>query len=272
MAEPTLFLTGASTGLGNAAARLFASRGWRVIATMRKPGDAGDLAQLPGVTVMALDVTDPAQITDVAARAIALGPIDVVFNNAGYGLAGPLEGTSDAELVRQVNTNLLGVIRTTQAFIPHFRERRAGTFITTTSIGGLVAFPFNSTYHATKWALEGWSESLAFELSRFGIRMKTVAPGGISTDFAGRSLSLAAHPAYETHAARALGVFRDPARQAGYSTAEQVAEVVYQAASDGTDQLRYVAGNDAQAAYAQRQAAGFEAFHKAIEAQFFGPG
>ena len=271
MPDPTLFLTGASTGLGHAAARLFASRGWRVIATMRKPDDAGELAKLPNVTVLALDVTNPAQITEVAARALELGPIDVVFNNAGYGLAGPLEGTSDAELVRQIDTNLLGVIRTTQAFIPHFRERGAGTFITTTSIGGLVAFPFNSTYHATKWALEGWSESLAFELAQFGIRMKTVAPGGIKTDFAGRSLSLASHPAYAAPAARVLGVFRDPARAASYSTAEQIAEVVYQAASDGKDQLRYVAGSDALATYAQRQSVDFEAFHKAIEALFFGP-
>lgn len=271
MSDPTLFLTGASTGLGHATARLFATRGWRVIATMRKPDDAGDLAHVPGVTVMALDVTKPAQIEDVAARAIAIGPIDVVFNNAGYGLAGPLEGTSDAELVRQVDTNLLGVIRTTRAFIPHFRERRAGTFITTTSIGGLLSFPFNSTYHATKWALEGWNESIAFELSRFGIRAKTVAPGGIKTDFAGRSLAVANHPAYQADGARVLGVFRDPARTASYSTAEQIAEVVYEAATDGKDRLRYVAGADAQASYAQRQAVGSEAFHQAIDAMFFGP-
>jgi NAD(P)-dependent dehydrogenase (short-subunit alcohol dehydrogenase family) len=271
MAESTLFLTGASTGLGNAAARMFAARGWRVIATMRKPDDAKDLADVPGVTVMALDVTKPAQITEVAARAIAQGPIDVVFNNAGYGLAGPLEGTSDAVLVRQIDTNLLGVIRTTQAFIPHFRERRAGTFIATTSIGGLVAFPFNSTYHATKWALEGWTESIAFELARFGIRAKTVAPGGIKTDFAGRSLSIANHPAYAADAARVFGVFRDPARAASYSTAEQIAEVVYEAATDGKDQIRYVAGADANTYYAQRQAAGNEAFHKALDAAFFGP-
>ena len=270
MAKQTIFITGSSTGLGHAAAKLFAGRGWRVIATMRQPAQAADLASLDGVTVLALDVTDPAQIQAAAAGAFELGPIDVLFNNAGYGLAGPLEGTSDAQLVRQIDTNLLGVIRTTQAFLPHFRERKTGLVITTTSIGGLTAYPFNSVYHATKWALEGWSESLAFELSKFGVGVKTVSPGGITTDFQGRSLALAQHPAYAPLVEKVLSIFRDPARQTGYSSPEQIAEVVYEAATDGKDQLRYVAGADAQASYARRLAVGAEAFRKAIDQLFFG--
>src|SRR5207244_2134811 len=101
----------------------------------------------------------PEQIDAAVRAALALGPVDVVFNNAGYGLAGPFEGTSDEQLTAEVDTNLLGTLRVTKAFVPSFRERGTGTFITTTSIGGLVALPFNSVYHATKWALEGWSES-----------------------------------------------------------------------------------------------------------------
>src|ERR1700759_1336022 len=173
MADGSIFITGSSTGLGRAAAKLFAARGWRVVATMRQPDRETELASIPGGTVKALDVARARQIQAAAARAIEQGPIDVVFNNAGYGLAGPLEGTSDAQIVREIDTNLLGVIRTTQAFLRHFRERGKGVFITTTSIGGLTAFPFNSVYHATKWALEGWSESMAFELSKFGIAIKT---------------------------------------------------------------------------------------------------
>ena len=265
-----IFITGSSTGLGRAAAQLFASRGWRVIATMRQPERDTELAAVPGVTRLALDVTQPEQIRQAAARAIELGPIDVVFNNAGYGLAGPLEGTSDAQIVREIDTNLLGVIRTTQAFLPYFRERGAGLFITTTSIGGLAAYPFNSVYHATKWALEGWSESMAFELSKFGIGIKTVSPGGIKTDFQTRSLDMARHPAYDALAAKVLAVFRSPTRAASYSTAEQIAEVVYEAATDGKDQLRYVTGADAKATYAQRQAVGDEAFRKALDKLFFG--
>ena len=177
---------------------------------------------------------------------------------------------ADAELLREIDTNLLGVIRATQAFIPHFRERRSGTFITTTSIGGLVAFPFTSVYHATKWALEGFTESLAFELSKFGIKAKTVAPGGIKTDFAGRSLAMMAHPAYDEWVRKALATFMSPERTAGHSTAERIAETVYEAATDGKDQVRYIAGEDAKQVYAQRQALGVEEFRKAVDTMFFG--
>lgn len=266
----TLFITGASTGLGHAAARLFSERGWTVFATMRDPSKAADLAALPGVTLLALDVTQPAQITAAAEAALATGPVDVVFNNAGYGLAGPLEAITDAQLTAQLDTNLLGVMRTTKAFIPAFRARGAGTFITTTSIGGLVTFPLNSAYHATKWALEGWSESLAYELAPFGVRVKTVAPGGIATDFAGRSLVLAQHPAYAAIQAKVLAAFRDPARVAQRSTAEAIAAVVYEAATDGKDQVTYVAGADAKATYAQRLAVGVDAFRQGVARMFLG--
>ena len=111
----------------------------------------------------------------------------MVFNNAGYGLAGALEGLTDEQILRMVNTNMLGAIRTTKAFIPYFRQKRAGLFINTTSIGGLLTVPFNSIYHATKWALEGWSESMAFELNELGIGIKTIEPGGMKMDFFTRS-------------------------------------------------------------------------------------
>lgn len=265
----TIFITGCSTGLGRATVELFSSRGWDVIATMRSPEREAQLGALPGVTLLALDVTRPEQITAAAQRALALGPVDVVFNNAGYGLAGPLEGTTDEQLVAQIDTNLLGVIRTTQAFIPHFRERGAGVFIATTSIGGLAAFPFNSVYHATKWALQGWSESLAFELGKFGVRVKTVAPGGIRTDFTGRSLVLTRHPAYADLVASVMAVFSDPARINSGSSAEQIAEVVYEAATDDLDRVTYVAGADAKTMLAQRLALGVDKFRKAIAENFF---
>jgi NAD(P)-dependent dehydrogenase (short-subunit alcohol dehydrogenase family) len=171
-------------------------------------------------------------------------------------------------LVRQINTNLLGVIRTTQAFIPHFREKRSGLFITTTSIGGLIALPLNSVYHATKWALEGWSESIAFELNPFGIDVKTVSPGGISTDFSGRSLDTGQHDAYGEIINKVMTEFSKPERRANYSTAEQIAEVVFNAATDGKDQLRYVAGEDAKKSYAQRLAVGDEGFRKGVKQMF----
>lgn len=266
----TIFITGASSGLGKATAMLFADKGWNVIATMRKPENETELGQTANVRVLPLDVTHLEQIRATAQQVIDTGGVDVVFNNAGYGLAGPLEGTTDEQLVREIDTNLLGVIRVTQAFIPHFREKRAGLFITTTSIGGLVAFPFNSVYHATKWALEGWSESMAFELSKFGIGIKTVSPGGIKTDFAGRSLVLTQHEAYAEQVTKVLSAFSNPERQQRASTAEQIADVVYEAATDGKKQLRYVAGDDARAMYAQRLQVGDEPFRQGIDALFFG--
>jgi len=265
-----IFITGASSGLGKAAAELFASKGWHVLATMRNPQKEDELKKLENITLLPLDVTDTALIKSTVEKAISTGAIDVVFNNAGYGLAGPFEGATDDQIVRQLNTNLLGVMRVTKAFIPHFRERKSGLFITTTSIGGLITLPFNSVYHATKWGLEGWSESLAFELEPFGIGVKTVSPGGIATDFAGRSLDLTSHKEYDVQMQKALSVFMDPERQKDYSTPEQIAEVVFEAATDGKQKLRYPAGKDAKAWYEQRNLVGDEKFRKGIKEMFFG--
>jgi NAD(P)-dependent dehydrogenase (short-subunit alcohol dehydrogenase family) len=269
MITKRLFITGASSGLGKASAKLFASNGWNVIATMRKPENETELTKVENITLLPLDVTNVDQINSTTEKAIALGQIDVVFNNAGYGLAGPFEGATDEQLMQQINTNLLGVMRVTKAFIPHFREQKSGLFINTTSIGGLITLPFNSVYHATKWGLEGWSESLAFELNPHGIRVKTISPGGIATDFAGRSMVLSSHEAYQGQMEKVLSVFMDPERQKDYSTAEQIAAVVFEAATDGKQKLRYPAGKDAKAMYAQRNEGGDEAFISGIKGMFF---
>ena len=266
----TIFITGSSTGLGRATALLFARKGWNVIATMRNPSKETELASVAGISLVELDVTKPEQIDAAARSALAMGPVDVVFNNAGYGLAGPFESATDEQLVHEIDTNLLGVLRVTKAFIPSFRERGEGMFIATTSIGGLMTFPLNSVYHATKFGLEGWSESLAFELGKFGIRVKTVAPGAIKTDFVSRSLVMTSHPAYVAIVTKVMSVFMDPARAAGHSTAEQIAEVVWEAATDGKDQVTYVAGADAKATYAQRLAVGVEVFRKHVGQMFLG--
>lgn len=267
--QKTIFITGSSSGLGRATAKLFASKGWKVIATMRNPDKETELDKLSGVVLLPLDVTDPKQIKETVDKAVT-GGVDVVFNNAGYGMAGPLEGLTDEQIVRMVDTNMMGAIRTTKAFIPYFRERQAGLFINTTSIGGLITVPFNSMYHATKWALEGWSESMAFELKQFGIGLKTVEPGGMKTDFFTRSFDTGRHQAYDKLVDKVMSVITDPKQIETYSSPVQIAEVVYAAATDGKDQLRYVAGEDARATYAMRLQVGDEAFRKAMEQQFFG--
>jgi short-subunit dehydrogenase len=173
-----------------------------------------------------------------------------------------LESATDEQIVRQINTNLLGVVRVTKAFIPYFRNNHKGLFITTTSIGGLVSFPFSSMYHATKWAIEGWSESLAFELNKLGIGIKTVSPGAIKTDFIGRSMDMSSHSAYDELIKQMFSNMGEHIQSA--SSAEQIAEVVYEAATDGESKLRYVAGNDAKILYEQRLQMGDEAFRKQL--------
>jgi NAD(P)-dependent dehydrogenase (short-subunit alcohol dehydrogenase family) len=262
----TIFITGSSTGLGKATAKLFQAKGWHVIATMRNPEKEKELNKLNNVTLLPLDVADVKQIKDTVHKAINAGAVDVVFNNAGYGLVGPMEAYDDAQIVRQIDTNLLGVLRVTQAFIPYFRERKSGLFISTTSMGGLFSFPLSSIYHATKFALEGWSESLSFELGLYNVGVKTVAPGGIITDFMSRSLEAIPHPAYDEANSKLMALFNP----ANFSTAEQIADVVYQAATDGKNQLRYVAGEDAKSLYAKRQELGNEAFRVEMRKMVFG--
>ncbi len=160
----TIFITGASTGLGKAAAQLFAAKGWNVIATMRTPDAAQDLKTINNITLLPLDVTRIDQIDEAVKIATAKHKIDVVLNNAGYGLMGPFESTNDNQITRQIKTNLLGVLRVTKAFTPHLRENGGGLFVNITSISGLATFPFSAVYHATasgRWkaSAKAWPSS-----------------------------------------------------------------------------------------------------------------
>lgn len=262
----TIFITGASTGMGKATARLFQSKGWNVIATMRNPEKETELNQLDNITLLPLDVTSLEQIHSAVEKATSLYSIDVVFNNAGYGLMGALEALTDEQVLREVNTNLLGVIRVTQAFIPHFRAKKSGLFISTTSMGGFLGFPLHSIYHATKFGIEGWSESMSFELALHNIGIKTVAPGAVATEFLNRSLDKSAHPAYQEMEQKLFSMTTSMMHMA--MPAAQLAEVVYEAATDGKDQIRYLAGEDAKAMYARRTELGPEDFRKEIRQQF----
>jgi NAD(P)-dependent dehydrogenase (short-subunit alcohol dehydrogenase family) len=247
----TILITGASSGIGRATAIRFQSEGWNVAATMRNPERETELQHLGNVAVFPLEVTDPNSINAAIASTIdRFGSIDVLLNNAGYGLVGALEAVDPAQLERQFATNVFGCVYTIQACLPHLRDRGAGLIINVSSIGGRIALPFNSLYHGTKFAIEGISESLALELAPHGIRVKIVEPGGVKTDFAGRSLDLMHKDgldAYDASIQRAMAVFTSPERASGYSEASDIAEVIYTAATDGTDRLRYLAGKDAEA-------------------------
>jgi NAD(P)-dependent dehydrogenase (short-subunit alcohol dehydrogenase family) len=188
------FITGASTGFGRLLSEELLKRGERVLATARDISKVSDLArQYPNsARAFALDVTDPEQIASVAKQAIAaFGHVDVLVNNAGYGVAGAIEEVSEEEFEALFQTNLYGLIRTTRAFLPHFRERRSGHIVNFSSIGGLIAAPGWGFYNTTKFAVEGFSESLAAEMKPLGVRVTIVEPGAFRTDFLGRSGKLA---------------------------------------------------------------------------------
>ena len=191
----TIFITGASSGIGLATAKLFQAKGWNVVATMRKPKMAGNLAGLANMLITRLDVTDTGRIEGaIDAGLKRFGQIDALMNNAGYGAYGPLENFSDERIRRQFDTNVIGLLLVTRAILPHMRERRSGTIVNISSIGGQVTFPLGTLYHGTKFAVEGLSEALHFELASVGIHMKIIEPGMIATDFAGRSFDFANDP------------------------------------------------------------------------------
>lgn len=258
-----IFITGTSSGIGKATGKLFQAKGWHVIATMRNPEKETELTQLENVTLLPLDVTNPNQIQLTVEKANLLFDIDVVINNAGYGLMGALEAFTDENIVKQVDTNFLGTVRVTQEFIPYFREKKKGLFINVTSIGGHTGFPFTSIYNGTKWAVEGWSECMSIELSMFNVGVKTVSPSSTNTELFNHNSDVTHLPFYEATEKKMLSMIK-PA-----STAEEIAAVIYEAATDNKDQLRYFAGKSAKAIYDRRQQIGAEASVKEIKNMYF---
>lgn len=237
----TILITGASTGIGKATAIYFAQKGWNVAATMRNTENGKDLLAYNNVKVLALDVLNQDSINKAIADTIELfGQIDVLFNNAGYALVGAFEAMSQEQIKKQFDTNVYGVMNVTRAILPYFRNKRNGTIINTTSMGGLLTFPLYSVYHATKWALEGFMESLHFELKPFNIKLKNIEPGAIKTDFYDRSLAFVSMDAYDTYVKTA----HQNMLAAGASAPgpEIVAKMVFKAANDNNFKLRYPVG------------------------------
>lgn len=185
--EKTWFITGTSTGLGREWAEAALERGDRVAATARDTSTLEPLSSKYGDAVLpiALDVTDRTAVFDAVARAAEhLGRLDVVVNNAGYGHIGLVEEITEAELRAQLETNLFGTLWVTQAVLPILRAQRSGRILQVTSEGGVRAYPGFGAYHASKWAVEGLSESLAQEVAPFGIHVTNVEPGPYATGFA----------------------------------------------------------------------------------------
>lgn len=266
--KQTVLITGASSGFGKAAVELFHEKGWNVVATVRSPETATAFSTLKDVLVTRLDVTDKESIkAAVGAATKQFGQIDVLVNNAGFGTLGALEAAPDEVIRQQFDVNVFGLIEVTKAVLPMMRARRAGVIINVSSVGGRVTFPFCTLYHATKFAVEGLTESLQYELNPLGIRLKLVEPGGYKTDFAGRSMNY--------YGAGGLSGYQEPFdRFAGklehWPMSEnigEVAEVIYRAATDGTAELRYPVGQDAVELLKARQQMDDAAFIAMMSAQ-----
>lgn len=244
----TILITGASSGIGKETAKLFQSKGWNVIATMRNPEKETELNTLKNTLVTRLDVLDLESITESVKKGIEkFGNIDVLLNNAGYGAYGPLESFPRERILRQFNTNVIGLLDVTRSILPHFRENKKGLIINVSSMGGKMTFPLGSLYHGTKFAVEGISESLRYEVEQFGGRVKIIEPGAIATDFAGRSFDFSNDEkmeAYQNIVKKIMTAFPQMIKNA--STIQVVTEVIYEAATDGKRKLRYMAGKDAK--------------------------
>jgi NAD(P)-dependent dehydrogenase (short-subunit alcohol dehydrogenase family) len=237
----TVLITGASSGIGRATAHRFARAGWRVAATMREPDRARDALPEGAVIAPRLDVTDPDSIAAaVAETREAFGAIDVVVNNAGFGVNGPVEAASDAQRRRQFEVNLFGVMAVMDAVLPAMRARGEGVIVNVSSLAGRVGLPGAPLYHASKFALEGLTESMRFELAPFGVRLKLVEPGAIATDFFTRSADWGEHPDYADWTRKLREGTERFARKGPLSPPEPVAETIFRAATDGSDRLRYV--------------------------------
>ena len=241
----TVLITGCSSGYGLETARHFHAQGWNVVATMRTPREEL-LPRSERILVLPLDVT---KSESIAAALDAVGPIDLLVNNAGVGLFGAFEATPMVAIRELFETNTFGVMAMTQAVLPQFRARRSGVVVNVTSSATLAPMPMVAVYTASKTAIEGFTASLAHELEAFDIRVKLVEPGyGPSTRFTSTSekrMEGLIPEAYAPFAQRILASLTEA--PSAVTLASDVAEAVWRAANDVTGQLRFPAGADALA-------------------------
>ncbi|HEY1968002.1 MAG TPA: SDR family oxidoreductase [Pseudonocardia sp.] len=249
-------ITGANAGIGRRLTQQLLERGDRVAATARSPRQLDDLkaAYPDSLHVYQLDVTDAARLRSVVEQAFTqLSRIDVVVSNAGYGLAGAAEELTDELIETQINTNLLGSIQLARAVLPRLRAQpgpRRGRIIQLSSVGGQMAYPGMSLYHTTKWGIEGFFEAVATEVAPFGIGVTLVEPGGVRTDFGGRSMALP--PALEAYAGGPVGALRTNLAAGNISDTrpgdpDKVAAAIIASAEREPAPLRLTLGSDAYA-------------------------
>ena len=262
--EKVILITGASTGIGRETVRLFQAKNWKVAATMRRPEEHEDLQHIVDVECIRLDVTDIDSIKSAIATTLEkFGRIDAIVNNAGYGVIGPFEATTLEQVQRQIDTNVIGLMNMCREIIPYFREQKRGYIVNVASVGGRMTFPLYSVYHATKWAVEGFSESLQYELDQFNIRIKIIEPGPIKSDFYDRSAVIANKEGlhdYDHFAGKVIPAMKKYGAEAPDGSV--VAQTIYDALTDGSKRLRY--GVNTKGILAMRRLLPFSIFRQFI--------
>ena len=243
----TILITGTSSGIGKETAKYFAEKGWNVAATMRRPEEEKELTNFKNIKVYKLDVTDNSSIKDAIQSAINdFGSIDVVVNNAGCAAYGVFEKATDTQLRELFDINLFGVFNVIREILPHFRSKGKGRIINITSMSGWITFPLFSAYHATKWSLEGFTESLHFELKPLGIKVVNVVPGAFDTNIYHKIVqfkneNIKGYDEYEKACMENLQ--KSFVNLPGPLLA---AKVIWKAANSNSNKMRYIAGNDAK--------------------------
>jgi NAD(P)-dependent dehydrogenase (short-subunit alcohol dehydrogenase family) len=249
MTTRTWLITGVSSGFGRELATQLLDRGDAVVGTVRRPDSVADLLQKypDKFHRELLDVTDAAAVREVVDRSFStLGRIDVVVSNAGYGLFGAAEELSDDQVSHIIATNLTGSIQLIRAALPHLRAQGGGRIIQMSTYGGQVAFPGNSMYHATKWGIEGFAESVAAEVAPFGIGVTIVEPGGARTEFRYDSAQVADPlPAYDGNPAHAFQAMLDPANGLAPGDPARMAAAIIASADEQPAPLRIMLGSQA---------------------------
>lgn len=262
--KKTILITGSNSGIGKITAEYFAEKDWQVIATMRNVKKAGSLANHSNISIYSLDVTDTKSIETAKASILNdFEKIDVIVNNAGFGCYGAFEPTMESEIDRQLAVNIKGVMMVTKVFLEHFRKNKNGLFINISSIAGLVSYPLASLYISSKWAVEGFTEGIFYELQPLNIRVKLVEPGGFKTNFQLEGISWShdeTMPEYHERTKHTIEVRKQ--RQPNMPDPIAVAEKVFEAANDESNRLRYLVGEDAEAYFANRKKIGAEEYVK----------
>jgi len=265
-----VLVTGANSGLGLLTVRKFAEAGHTVHATLRNPAKGEALESLKArglpVKLVGLDVTEPDSVAAAVAFASSAAPIDVLVNNAGFEVRGPVEHLTDDLLRRQFDTNVWGMVRMVRAVAPAMRERGGGTIVNLSSVAGQITSPFTAAYSASKHAVESLSEGLWFELRPFGVRVVIIEPGAFSTEFGANVVTA---PAFDAASPYAPIAARFDAAMQGFRAGppqdpQEVADLIFQAAQEDDPKLRYLAGDDARMLVPLYRSLSFESFAAAM--------